>query len=240
MLLRYLDTAHPGQKDPAEIQRLKGMIREWEAETLWGVLGVPPDRVHHLRLGFYQGDIFTEEPTGDRDVPPVLSLIRSFAPDVLTVALDPEASGPDTHYKVLQAIAAAIRRLQEGGLPVPSRFWGYRNVWYRFHPAEANRIVPVSEEELDLMDQLFCATFVSQKDASFPSHEHEGPFSGLARRIQVEQFTNLETCLGREWFARHPDARVRSACGLVFLHEMDLPAFLDQCRDLQRTTEAGN
>jgi hypothetical protein len=142
-IIDYLATAYPGQKDPPEVQRLKGMIREWEAETLWTLLDVPASSVHHLRLGFYQGDLFTEDPTEARDVPPIVDLVAACAPDILTVALDPEASGPDTHYKVLQAIAAAVRRCQDESLPCPSRIWGYRNVWYRFHPCEANIAVPV-------------------------------------------------------------------------------------------------
>lgn len=237
-LIDYLATAYPGQKDPPHIQRLKGAIREWEAETLWTLLGTPAERIRHLRLGFYKGDLFTEEPTESRDVPPIVDLLATTTPDIVTVALDPEASGPDTHYKVLQATAAAIRQCREKSLPCPSRVWGYRNVWYRFHACEANMVVPVSRDELAQMERLFAGTFVSQKDAAFPSHEFEGPFSGLARRIQVDQFRDMQSCLGPGWFAAHRDERVRNAAGLVFLREMDIPEFLAQCRELRRATEA--
>lgn len=39
-------------------------------------------------------------PSLEDDALPVANLIRARQPDVLTVAFDPEGTGPDTHYKV--------------------------------------------------------------------------------------------------------------------------------------------
>ena len=133
-LEHYFKTQYPGKKDPQHIQQLKGMCREWEAECLWGYFGWNCSNVRHLRLGFYTGDIFTEEPTVERDVKPIIRLLEEVKPDVVTVALDPEASGPDTHYKVLQAIAEALRHYEKSSGRSDIKVWGYRNVWYRFHP----------------------------------------------------------------------------------------------------------
>ena len=66
---------------------------------------------------------------------PILNLIKQTNPDIITLALDPEGSGPDTHYKVLQAIAEAIRIWGKEKDLSNVRIWGYRNVWYRFDPA---------------------------------------------------------------------------------------------------------
>ncbi|MHC4700514.1 MAG: glucosamine-6-phosphate deaminase, partial [Planctomycetota bacterium] len=96
----YFATVYPGKKDPDYIQKLKGMCREWEAECLWGYYGWKCQNVNHLRLGFYTGDIFTAEPSMDEDVAPIAAELERVKPDVVTVAFDPEASGPDTHYKV--------------------------------------------------------------------------------------------------------------------------------------------
>ncbi len=134
---------------------------------------------------------------------------------------DPEASGPDTHYKVLQAINEAVQRYAEPSGRRDLRILGYRNVWYRFHPAEANVYVPVSLNMFSVMESAFLNTFVSQREASFPSHEHDGPFCELAQKIQVEQYQMLKTCLGREWFAEHPSPLIRATRGLVFLREMN-------------------
>ena len=232
-----IEHGYPGKKDPPHIQRLKGMCREWEAECLWGYFGWNCKSVRHLRLGFYTGDIFTEEPTVSRDIPPILALLHELEPNVVTVALDPEASGPDTHYKVLQAISEALRLYVTKTNRKDIRIWGYRNVWYRFHPSEANRYVPVSLNMLSILRSAFVNTFISQKKASFPSYEHDGPFCELAQSIQVEQYQKLKTCLGREWFQEHPSPQIRAARGVVFLKELDLDGFYLCSRELRRSAE---
>ncbi|HSM06198.1 MAG TPA: hypothetical protein VK858_16380 [Longimicrobiales bacterium] len=237
-LKKYFRTQYPGAKDPPVVQQLKGRVREYEAECLWGYFGWNCSNVMHLRLGFYTGDIFTEEPTLGRDVEPILELLHTLDPDVVSVAFDPEGSGPDTHYKVLQATTAAIGRHVERSGREDLRVWGYRNVWYRFHPAEANVYVPVSLNMFAMMENAFMNTFLSQKDASFPSHEHDGPFSELAQKIQVEQYQTLKICLGREWFHENASALIRGTRGFVFLREMDLEEFHRSSRKLKELLES--
>lgn len=233
----YFRTNYPGKKDRPDIQKLKGMCREWEVECLWGYFGWNCENISHLRLGFYTGDVFTEEPTENRDVPPVLDLIRKVKPDILSVAFDPEASGPDTHYKVMQAVNAAIGQYGKETDTSKMKIWGYRNVWYRFHPSEANVFVPVSLNMFSVLESAFLNTFISQKEASFPSYEYDGPFCGLAREIQVEQYQTIKTCLGREWFQEHPSALIRATRGLVYLKEMSVADFTQHSRALRKAAE---
>jgi glucosamine-6-phosphate deaminase len=236
-LEEYFVKTYPGKKDPEHIQRLKGMSREWEAECLWGYYGWQCQNVRHLRLSFYTGDIFTEEPTMARDVPPIVAELRRVNPDVVTVAFDPEASGPDTHYKVMQALAEALR-VHLGTCDKPNlRVWGYRNVWFRFDPAEANVFVPVTLAMFSVMHDAFMNSFITQKDASFPSHEHDGPFSQLAQRIQVDQYQKIKICLGREWFYNHTNALIRATRGLVFLRDLSPEEFFNSCRTLRKSVE---
>ncbi|MCS7180065.1 MAG: glucosamine-6-phosphate deaminase, partial [bacterium] len=101
--------AYPGKRDIPDIQKLKGMIREWEEELLWAHLGFGCDNIFHLRLGFYTGEIFTPQPEWERDVKPFLKILKKINPDVITVAFDPEGTGPDTHYKVLQIITQSVK-----------------------------------------------------------------------------------------------------------------------------------
>ncbi len=236
-LEHYFDTQYPGKKDPQYIQRLKGMGREWEAECLWGYFGWSCSNVKNLRLGFYTGDIFTEEPTMDRDVLPVYRLVEEIRPDVISLAFDPEASGPDTHYKVLQALNEGIQMYEQKNETGEIRIWGYRNVWYRFHPSEANIYVPVSLNMFSIMQSAFMNSFISQKDASFPSYEHDGPFSELAQKIQVEQYQKIKICLGREWFHEHPSPLIRATRGFVFMKEMGLEEFYKTSRELKKAVE---
>ncbi|MFA5138869.1 MAG: glucosamine-6-phosphate deaminase [Elusimicrobiota bacterium] len=231
--LRYLSQAYPGQKDVPVMQQLKGRCREWEADCLWGSLGFYSPNIRHLRLGFYTGDLFTQEPTQGRDVPPIARLLKESNPDIVAVAFDPEASGPDTHYKVMQAINAALR-----GWSKKTRVWGYRNVWFRFHPSEAELIVPVDKGCLDSMERSFLDMYASQREASFPSHEYDGPFCRLARNIQEEQLRMVRSCLGAGFFKKHPEPAIRRAQGLVFMREMTSSEFARHSRALQKAMES--
>ncbi len=237
MLTEYFRAQYPGKKDRSDIQRLKGMVREWEADVLWGYFGFGAESVIHSRLGFYKGDIFTEEPEMNRDVLPVLETLKRVKPTVVTVALDPEGSGPDTHYKVLQAISTALKLYIEEEKDAKIEVWGYRNVWYRYHPSEANLFVPVTFNAWAIAEDSFLNSFLSQAEASFPSYQYDGPFSGLAKRIQVEQYRFMKTILGRDFFYRSPDSRIRSTRGLVYLKVMNLGEFFQTSRELRKSTE---
>ncbi len=236
-IMDYFETQYPGKKDLPHIQRLKGMMREWEAECLWGYFGFNSSSVMHARLGFYKGDVFTEEPKIERDVVPVLEILRDLKPDIIGVALDPEASGPDTHYKVLQVMAEALKMYEDESGRHDMKVIGYRNIWYRFHPSESNVYVPVSLNMFSVLTSSFNNAFASQRGASFPSYELDGPFSELAQAIQVNQYQMLKVCLGREYFNEHPSPLIRATRGFVFVRSMSLSEFYDTCMELKKNTE---
>ncbi len=238
-IISSLRSSYDGEKNPPEIQTLKGMIREFEEELVWAHFGVQVKHIHHLRLGFYTGDIFTQQPDIERDVRPLLDLILGIHPTVISVALDPEGSGPDTHYKVLQTLAEALREWNRMTDLSHLRIWGYRNVWYRFHPAEANVIVPVSLNSLAMTREAFRDCYVSQVNASFPSYEHDGPFSELAQKIWVEQLKEIQLLLGKNFFYENDHPRIRAAHGLIYFREMNLTEFLKQARELAEAMERG-
>jgi glucosamine-6-phosphate deaminase len=236
-ILSVLKKSYDGEINPPDIQKLKGMIREFEEELVWACFGIKCENVHHLRLGFYTGDLFTEQPTKDRDVEPILEKLREIRPTVVSLAFDPEGSGPDTHYKVLQVIAEALRTWAGEEDLSNLRIWGYRNVWYRFHPAEANRIVPVSLNAMGVMDNAFTNSYLSQVDASFPSYQHDGKFSDLTKRIWVEQLKTVQLLLGKHFFYQHESPRVRTTHGLLLFREMNLEEFLAHARELEKSME---
>ena len=227
--------SYDGQKMSADIRLLKGMIREFEEELVWGFFGIKNENVHHLRLGFYTGDIFTEQPNRERDVAPILEELRTIKPTVISIAFDPEGSGPDTHYKVLQAIAEAIREWSRETDLSHLKIWGYRNVWYRFLPSEATHIVPVSLNAMGVFDNAFCNCYTSQVDASFPSYMLDGKFSDLAKRIWVGQLAKVQRVLGKPFFYQNPSPRLRTTHGLLFFKEMSVEEFLKSARELQKS-----
>ena len=101
-------------------------------------------------------------PSLEDDAMPVANLLRARQPELLTVAFDPEGTGPDTHYKVLQVIAAGLKMaIGRGDLKNPNpMIWGYRNVWFVFAPWEATLMIPCSGKDLTLMHDTFMACFV--------------------------------------------------------------------------------
>ena len=235
--LAILRRSYDGEKNPPDIQTLKGMIREFEEELVWAHFGIQVENVHHLRLGFYTGDVFTAQPERDRDVKPVLEKLKQINPTVISLAFDPEGSGPDTHYKVLQAIADAVRLWKKETDLSHLRIWGYRNVWYRFHPAEANVLVPVSLNAMAVLEDSFTNCYLSQVDASFPSYQHDGKFSELTQITWVDQLKIIQLLLGKNYFYQNESPRIRSTHGFLYFKEMDVEEFLNSARELEKSME---
>lgn len=213
------------------------MIREFEEELVWAHYGVQVKNIYHLRLGFYTGDIFTEQPEVKRDVNPVLDLYRKIKPTVISLAFDPEGSGPDTHYKVLQTIAEALRLWSKEADLSELRIWGYRNVWFRFHPAEADILAPVSLNAMYALNEAFQNCYISQVNASFPSYELDGHFCELARKIWVEQLKDMQLLLGKNYFYQNNHPRLRGAHGILYFRDMSVEEFLLHARELQESME---
>ena len=122
-------------------------------------------------------------PNFEQDVLPVVKLLEKIRPTIITLALDPEGSGPDTHYKTLIALADAIDKYAADHQKTDLRIWGYRNIWSRYQIHEVNKIVPVSLNSFAVLHNMFNSCFLSQKSASFPSYELDGTFSELTERI---------------------------------------------------------
>ncbi len=232
-----INDSYNGEKNPPDIQRLKGMLREFEEELVWAHYGVPVKNIEHLRLGFYTGDIFTQQPDRKRDVEPILQLLRRIKPTVISLAFDPEGSGPDTHYKVLQAIAEALKQWSLEKDLSKLRVIGYRNVWFRFIPSEANVFVPVSLNSMAVLSQSFRDCYVSQVNASFPSPAYDGPFSDLSQQVWVEQFKQVQLILGKDFFYENESPKVRGTHGMVYYKEMLLDEFLKHARELEKSVE---
>ncbi|MFB0515001.1 MAG: glucosamine-6-phosphate deaminase [Candidatus Neomarinimicrobiota bacterium] len=233
-ILDDIRNRHPGEKDTPDIQTLKGVMREFEEDLVWAHYGFDAHYVNHLRLAFYRGDYFTEDPTRIADIPPIRELFATIRPDILTLAFDPEASGPDTHYKVLQAITAHLEELPPAET-AKLEIWGYRNVWHRFHPGEANMYVPVSINSMAITDYIFKTCYLTQRDASFPSYEHEGPFSELVQRILVEQFQMLRTALSPDFWYQNEKPRLRATQGILFMRSMTFEELKASARSLRES-----
>jgi len=232
-----IENSYDGEKNPPHIQKLKGMLREFEEELVWAHYGVQVKDIEHMRLGFYAGDLFTEQPEQKRDVEPVLEMLQRINPTKISLAFDPEGSGPDTHYKVLQAIAEALRLWKNEKDLTDLKIIGYRNVWYKFHPSDANVFSLVSLNSMAVLERSFKDCYISQVNASFPSFEHDGPFNEVSQKIWTEQFRKVQLILGKGYFYENLNPKVRATHGMIFYKEMSFNEFDSYARKLEKSLE---
>jgi glucosamine-6-phosphate deaminase len=109
-----------------------------------------------------------KDPITERDIAIVLTLIEERRPEIVLVAGD--LSDPHgTHRMCKQAVDAALARYSG---PAPE-VWLYRGAWQEWPIAEADLLVPLSEEELRVK---IAAIFRHQ------SQKDRAPFPGVDER----------------------------------------------------------
>ena len=164
----FLGSKEPGEMDSAAVQQLKRIIRESEAVSGIETFGMRRDQARFLNLPFYQTGKVKKEPIGPRDVEIVLDILEEERPELIFVAGD--LSDPHgTHRMCLQAIHEALHEYS-GEAP---EVWYYRGAWQEWSVAEADVLVPMSEEELR---HKILAIFKHQ------SQKDKAPFPGLDDR----------------------------------------------------------
>jgi glucosamine-6-phosphate deaminase len=162
----FLREKQPGEVDTPEVQTIKRRIREAEAVSGIETFGMRREQACFLDLPFYQTGKVRKDPIGPHDVQIVLDLLERERPDLVFVAGD--LSDPHgTHRMCLEAVH---RALDEYGGPAPE-VWYYRGAWQEWPVHEADVLVPISEEELELKI-LAIYKHQSQKDrAPFPGQD---------------------------------------------------------------------
>ena len=158
----------PGDVDRDAVLMLKRRIREVEAISAIETIGLSAKQARFLNLPFYQNGKVRKDPIGPRDVEIVLELLESERPDLILVAGD--LSDPHgTHRMCKEAVDGALARMQA---PRPE-VWSYRGAWQEWPIAEADLLVPMSEEELRVK---ISAIFKHQ------SQKDRAPFPGIDER----------------------------------------------------------
>ena len=167
-LEEFLDRKQPGQVDSDAVLMLKRRIREVESISALEVLGLRPDQARFLNLPFYQTGTAMKNPIGDRDVAITLELLHELKPRIILVAGD--LSDPHgTHRMCYEAVNRALERYSGE----PPEVWEYRGAWQEWTVAEADVLVPLSEEELR---RKINAIFKHQ------SQKDRAPFPGVDER----------------------------------------------------------
>lgn len=213
--------------DP-ELNKLKGQEREFEEELVWAYMGVHIENIRHLHLGLYNRKEETFAPNEKEDVLPILEQLREINPDIITVVMDSGAIRPDTHYKVLKSVAAALKLRNEEIDMSHIRVLAFRNVWSTFHPADANLYVPVSLNSCAVFEKAFATSYLTQYKAEFPNPNFDGPFSELAESIWSKQLSDIQLLLGKDYFYENKSAMIRATHGILYLKEMSVNEFLEE------------
>ncbi|HSE27544.1 MAG TPA: 6-phosphogluconolactonase [Gemmatimonadales bacterium] len=164
----FLESKAPGEVDSPEVLDLKRLIRESEAVSGIGTLGLPRGAARFLNLPFYRTGQVRKDPVGPADVAIVRRLLEEVRPDLVFVAGD--LSDPHgTHRMCKEAIDRALAEMA-GTRP---EVWLYRGAWQEWPVTDATWLVPLSQEELALKVQAIFK-HQSQKDSA--------PFPGLDDR----------------------------------------------------------
>ena len=229
-----LETTEAGRREPDTFHLAKGWLREMEAELVWAHFGIGSEQVSHLRLPFYSDDIFPHYPDSEHDVKPIAKLLERVRPTIVSLALDPEGSGPDTHFKTLIAISEALEQYHNAHPEIDLHVWGYRNVWSRWQMSEVNTMIPVSLNSFAVIKNMFDTCYLSQRGAEFPSYEHDGPFSELAQKVWVEQMDDVCRLVGEDYFYRSSDPMMKRAYGMIYLKDMTYAEFADHMTSVKQ------
>jgi glucosamine-6-phosphate deaminase len=163
---QFLQSKKVGEIDAFPVQVMKRAIREAEAVSGIETFGMHRDQARFLNLPFYQTGKVRKDPIGPEDVRRVLELIEEHEPELIFVAGD--LSDPHgTHRMCLEAIQGALAKYSGA----PPEIWYYRGAWQEWEIAEADVLVPLSEEELH--SKIFAIfKHQSQKDrAPFPGQD---------------------------------------------------------------------
>ena len=162
----FLNSKKVGEIDAFPVQVMKRAIREAEAVSGIETFGMKKEQARFLNLPFYQTGKVRKDPIGPEDVRIVLELLEEHKPELIFVAGD--LSDPHgTHRMCLEAIQGALAKYS-GQAP---ETWYYRGAWQEWEIAEADVLVPLSEDELRAK---IMAIFKhqSQKDrAPFPGQD---------------------------------------------------------------------
>src|SRR6202163_681848 len=208
----FLDSKKVGEIDAFPVQVMKRAIREAEAVSGIETFGMKREQARFLNLPFYQTGKVRKDPIGPEDVRIVLDLLEEEKPELVFVAGD--LSDPHgTHRMCLEAVQDALAQYSGP----PPEMWYYRGAWQEWEIAEADVLVPLSEDELRAK-KMAIFKHQSQKDrAPFPGQDDREFWQRVEERNR--NTAHLVDRLGLpEYFAM--EAYVVRRAGAPIEHEM--------------------
>lgn len=166
-----LKNKKPGDVDPPEVQKIKGLIRRAEAKAGCRYVGIKDANMHFLDMPFYETGKVKKKPISEVDVQIIIDLLQRVKPHQVYAAGD--LSDPHgTHRVCLDAIIQAINHLKDREAWLRDCYvWLYRGAWQEWEIENIDMAVPLSPDEL-LRKRRAIFKHQSQKDRPlFPGHD---------------------------------------------------------------------
>ena len=159
----FFESKQPNQVDTKEIQTVKGLIRKGEAISGARYAGLSDDRIHFMRLPFYEIGKTQRSSIGEEDIRLTMKLLQQVKPHQVFAAGD-FADPHGTHQRCFDIILKALKRLQKTEKWVEDCWlWMYRGAWHEFETHEIEMAVPLSPQEVE-KKRLAIFKHQSQKD----------------------------------------------------------------------------
>lgn len=147
---------------PAEIRKIKALIRRGEAKSASRYFGIPDSQIHFLDLPFYETGRIEKNPLTNVDISIIEDLIAAVKPHQIYAAGD-LADPHGTHETCLKGVISAIDKLKGETFMKDCWLWLYRGAWQEYPIDEIEMAVPLSPDELE-KKRLAIWRHQSQKD----------------------------------------------------------------------------
>jgi glucosamine-6-phosphate deaminase len=159
----FIATKQPNQKDTAELETIKGLIRKGEAIAGARFVGLKDDHIHFQNLPFYNRRKVSKNVSYEDDIEQTIQLLQKVKPHQIYAAGD-FADPHGTHETCFNIILEALKRLKQTEDWVKDCWlWLYRGAWHEFETYEIEMCVPLSPEEVE-RKRLAIFKHQSQKD----------------------------------------------------------------------------
>ncbi len=148
-ILAQLAAKGPFGDPPAELRRLKGLVRRGEARDACQALGISADDVQFLDLPFYARGRYRQFKLEERDVELVRNVLENERPHQIYVT--GHLADPNSVQGVAwRAFRQAWERCGAAEWKNDCRVWLYRGHQKELEPHEIDMAVPVSPDQLAL------------------------------------------------------------------------------------------
>ncbi|MBD1364501.1 glucosamine-6-phosphate deaminase [Mucilaginibacter sp. ZT4R22] len=159
----FIKTKKPNERDPQEMETIKGLIRKGEAIAGARFVGLDDDHIHFQDLPFYDKRKVSKEVSYEEDIRQTMALLQQVKPHQIYAAGD-FADPHGTHKTCFDIIHEAIIRLTKTEEWMKDCWlWLYRGAWFEFETHEIEMCVPLSPEEVE-RKRLAIFKHQSQKD----------------------------------------------------------------------------